>query len=129
MLKLKITMAVFGAILGIEGLLDLTFPIQRAAGLGLKACATQAQLALTVLGATWLVVGGWIIAAACDPVRHRSWVHFVITMPVALMLALLLAAARGSVAIREIAVEMALNGVFLLLFIAFLPRSAAKTNA
>jgi hypothetical protein len=50
---LKITMAVFGAILAIEGILDMTLPVQRAAGMALGECASHPQLPIEILGATW----------------------------------------------------------------------------
>lgn len=78
---LKLTMFVFGAIVAMEGILDVALPVQRAAGMGLTQCASQAQLPMAVLGATWLAAGVWTIAAARDPLRHLSWVKFALTFP------------------------------------------------
>jgi hypothetical protein len=127
--KLKITMAIVGAILAVEGILDVAFPIPRAAGMGLGHCARQAQLPVIVLGVTWFAVGVWIIVTARDPLRHRSWVKFTLTLPFALMFALVLAAWRGIVAVREIALELALNALFAALLIAFAPRGQARPNS
>lgn len=123
MRKLKAMMIVFGAILAIEGLLDLVFPVQRAAGMGLGPCAEHAQLPMAVLGATWLVAGVWSIASARDPLRHLNWVKFVLTLPLALMLGLLLAVLRGDVAGRQVAVDIAVDAFFVLAFVAFYPRN------
>ena len=119
---LKITMVVFGAILGIEGVLDIALPVQRAAGMGLGECASLAQLPMTVLGATWLVAGAWTIAGARDPLRHLNWVKFALTFPLVLLLALTGAALRGGVAFRQVAVDIVVDALFVVLFIVFFPR-------
>lgn len=126
MRKLKITMTVFGAILALEGILDVALPIERAAGMGLGTCAQQAVLPVIVLGATWFVLGAWLIVAARDPSRHLSWVKFAISLPLALMLGLGLVALRGAVAVRQIALELALNALFVVLLLAFYPRERAS---
>jgi len=121
---LKITMVVFGAILALEGILDLALPVQRAAGMGLGECASHAQLPMAVLGATWIVVGTWTIVAARDPSRHLNWVKFAVTFPLVLLLALAAAALRGDVALRQVAIDIVVDGLFVALFIAFYPRVA-----
>jgi hypothetical protein len=126
--RFQITMAIFGAILGIEGILDMAIPVARAAGMGLGLCAEQAQLAMSVLGATWLVVGAGIILAARNPSRNYGWVNFVVALPIALILGLVLAALRGGVAIRQIALELGLNALFVMLLITFFPRSSTRPN-
>ena len=123
---LKVTMVVFGAILSIEGILDIALPVQRAAGLGLDACASQAQLAMAVLGATWLVAGAWTIIGARDPLRHLNWVKFAMTLPAALLLALAGAALRGHVAFRQVAIDIGVNALFVVLFVVFFPREKAR---
>ncbi len=122
MLKLKVTMTIFGAILLIEGLLDLLFPIQRAVGMGLGPCAQHAQLPMAVLGATWLVAGAWTVISARDPQRHLNWVKFALTLPLALMLGLLIAVARGDIALRKVAIDIVFDALVVLLFVAFFPR-------
>lgn len=121
---LKVTMVVFGAILGIEGILDIVLPVQRAAGMGLGECAAHAQLPMAVLGATWLAVGAWTIAAARDPLRHLNWVRFALTFPIVLLLTLVGAALRGDVAFRQIAVDIGFDVLFAMLFLVFYPRGA-----
>lgn len=121
---LKIAMVAFGAILLLEGVLDLALPVQRAAGLGLGQCASHAQLAMAVLGATWVVAGAWTIAAARAPSRHLAWVKFALTLPLALGLALSGAALRGYVSFRQVAPDIGFDALFVVLFAAFYPRSA-----
>jgi hypothetical protein len=119
---LKVTMVVFGAVVCIEGILDIALPVQRAAGMGLDQCAAHAQLPMVVLGATWLVGGAWTIAAARDPLRHLNWVKFALTFPLVLLLALTGAALRGDVAFRQVVIDIAFDAFFVVLFIVFFPR-------
>ncbi len=121
---LKITMGVFGAILVLEGVLDLALPMERAVGLGLGQCASHAQLAMAVLGATWVVAGGWTIAAARNPARHIGWVKFALTLSLALGVALSVQALRGYVAFGQVASDIGFDALFVGLFIAFFPRRA-----
>lgn len=126
---LKITMAVFGAVLAIEGILDIVLPGPRAAGIGLGDCASRAPLALAILGTTWLVAGLWIMIAARDPLRHLLWVKFALTLPLGLLLALAGTALRGHVAFRQIAVDIVFNAIFFVLFLVLYPRGARATGA
>jgi hypothetical protein len=124
---LKVTMIVFGAIVAVEGLLDVVLPVQRAAAMGLGPCASQAQLPMTVLGATWLIAGVWIVAGARDPVRYLNTVRFSLAFPLLLALALLGAALRGHVPLRQVAFEIALDALFVVLFVVFYPRGKATS--
>jgi hypothetical protein len=115
-------MVVFGAILAIEGILDIALPVQRAAGMGLGQCASQAQLPMAILGATWLVAGVWTIVGARDPLRHLNWVKFALTFPFVLLMALAGAALRGDVPFRQVAIDIVFDALFVVLFIVFFPR-------
>ncbi len=121
---LKVTMVVFGAILALEGILDIVLPVQRAAGMGLGECAPHAQLPMAILGATWLATGAWTIAAARDPLRHLNWVRFTLTFPLVLLLTLAGAALRGDVAFRQVAIDIGVDALFVMLFLVFYPRGA-----
>jgi hypothetical protein len=120
---LKITMIVFGAVLVIEGILDIAFPTQRAAGMGLGECAAQATLPMFVLGASWVAAGAWTVAAGLDPLRNLSWVKFALTLPSALLVVLLLAAALGKVPLAKIAVDLVFDALFITLTLVFYPRA------
>lgn len=126
---LKITLAVFGAVLAIEGILDIVLPVPRAAGMGLGDSASHAQLAMAILGATWLAAGLWIIIAARDPLRHLNWVKFALTLPLVLLLTLTGAALRGHVAFRQVAIDIVFNVIFFVLFLVFYPRGARAQGA
>ncbi|HET8938304.1 MAG TPA: hypothetical protein VFN67_32895 [Polyangiales bacterium] len=120
---LKITMSVFGAILAIEGILDIALPEQRALGMGLEQkFAQHAQMPMTILGATWLAIGAWIIVGARDPLRHINWVKFVLTFPLVLLLVLVSSALRGHVSFQQILVDLVFDALFFVLFLAFYHR-------
>ncbi len=122
-------MAVFGAVLSIEGILDIVLPVPRAAGMGLGDSASHAQLAMAILGATWLAAGLWIIIASRDPLRHRNWVKFALTLPLVLLFALTGAVLRGHVAFRQVAIDIIVNVIFIVLFLVFYPRGARADGA
>ncbi len=117
-------MIILGAILCVEGVLDMVFPTQRAAGMGLGRCASQAQVPVTILGATWIAAGAWTIAGARDPVRHLSWVKFILTLALMLILALSGAVVRGNVPFRAVAIDIGVNALFVALLLAFYPRQS-----
>lgn len=123
---LKITMVVFGTILGIEGVLDIALPAQRAQGMGLDQCASQAQMPLAILGATWVVAGLWIIIGARDPVRNLHAVKLALSLPLALLLALVVLAVRGDVSLQDVAIDIGFDALFFVLFLVFYPRPLAQ---
>ncbi len=119
---LKVTMIVMGAVLCIEGILDMALPAQRAAGMGLGQCASHAQLPVALLGETWIAAGAWTIAAAREPLRHLNWVRFTLTLAVLLIVALSGAVLRGNVAFQAVAIDIAANALFVALLLVFYPR-------
>jgi hypothetical protein len=125
---LQITMALFGVILVLEGGLDIALPVQRAEGMGLAQCAQSAQLPMTILGATWLLCGGWLLAAVRDPLRHLDAVKLALAFPLVLLLALVGAVLRGYIAFQQIAVDIGFDVLFFVLFLVFFPRGAALTR-
>jgi hypothetical protein len=126
---LEVTMAVFGAILCIEGTLDIALPEARAVGMGLDGCASHAQLPMAILGATWLAAGAWIVAGARDPIRHLDRVKFALAFPIVLLLTLTGAALRGHVAFSQVAIDMGFDALFAVLFFVFYPRGARAAAA
>ncbi len=122
MRALKITMFLFGLSLAFEGILDIIMPVPRAEGMGLQDCAGRSQLPMAILGATWLLVGGWIVSAARDPLRHLHTVKLARVFPLALLFALIVSVMRGDVPLREVAIDIAFNVLFVLLFLTFYAR-------
>jgi len=114
-------MFVFGAVLVLEGILDIVLPTERAAGLGLEECSSQAQLVMAVLGVSWMLAGAGILLTARDPLRHLSWVRFALSFPLALLLALAGTVIVGDVGFETVAVDIAVNLLFVALFLAFYP--------
>jgi hypothetical protein len=55
-------------------------------------------------------------------VRHLNWVKFAITFPLALLMALAGAVLRGAVPLRQVAVDITFDALFVVLFCVFYPR-------
>ena len=125
---LKMTMVLLGGVLCIEGTLDIALPAQRAAGMGLDKCASNAQLPMAILGATWIAAGAWTAAGARDPLRHLNWVKFALTLPLMLLVALVVEVLRGDVTFQGVAVDAAFNALFVTLFIIFYPRGTTRSS-
>jgi len=119
---LKIAMFLFGAVLALEGTLDIVLPEQRAKMLGLADAAEHAQLPMAILGATWIASGLWVIVAAGDPRRHLDCLKFAITLPALLFAALAYSALRGCVAFGQVSIDLAFDALFVLVFLALYPR-------
>jgi hypothetical protein len=117
---LKLTMFLFGVVLVIEGVLDLVVPGQRAKLVGLSDSSHPA-LVLSILGATWVSAGAWIIVGATDPKRHRALLGLAMTLPALLILGLTICARRGGVAFGEISVDLIVNAAFLAALLATRP--------
>jgi uncharacterized protein YjeT (DUF2065 family) len=109
---LKLTMFLFGLVLVIEGLLDLVIPEQRAKLVGLSD-ASHPALVLSILGATWIAAGAWIMVGARDPQRHRALLGLAISLTALLLIALFICAQRGGVPFGEIRVDLFVNAAFL----------------
>lgn len=119
---LKVIMTVFGLVLILEGLLDIVVPEQRASIMGSGGSSSSAMFYMTILGATWVAAGFWVMAAGRDPSRHLNWVKFVITLPVLLLLALIFSIVRGYVSFDQVAVDLVSDAVFALSLLALYPR-------
>lgn len=118
---LKIVMIIFGAVLILEGLLDIIMPNQRASLIASGGSTRSAVFLMMILGATWVAAGFWVVAAGRDPLRHVNWVKFVITLPVLLSLVLILSIIRGYVGLNQVVIELALDAGFALTFLALYP--------
>ncbi len=119
---LKVIMVFFGLVLILEGLLDIVMPEQRASIIGSSGSAGSTMFYMTILGATWVAAGFWVMAAGRDPSRHLDWVKFVITLPVLLLLVLIFSIVRGYVSFDQVAIDLVLDAVFALSLLALYPR-------
>lgn len=123
---LKVVMIIFGAVLIIEGLLDIVIPEQRAMLLGIGDGAGYVMFYMTLLGATWVAVGFWVLVAGLNPLQHLFWVRFSITLPVLLSLILGYSSIRGYVSFDLVAIDLIMNIVFALTFLVLYPWRASS---
>jgi hypothetical protein len=125
---LQVVLALFAIALTLEGLLDLALPIERAQGLGLGDRASQAQLAMEILGATWFAAGICTLAILRDPAAHPSWLRFLVVLPLSLVVALGIAVVRGHARFADVAIDLVVDVVFATL-IAVLARSVRRSRS
>lgn len=119
---LKVIMIIFGFVLILEGLLDIIMPAQRASIISSDVNASSVLFYMTILGATWVAAGIWVVAAGRNPSQHINWVKFVITLPVILSIILIFSIMRGYVGLNQVIVDLVLDGVFALSLLALYPR-------
>jgi uncharacterized protein YjeT (DUF2065 family) len=124
---LKVIMIIFGLVLILEGLLDIIIPDQRASIIETGGSASSIMFYMTILGATWVAAGFWVVAAGRDPSRHINWVKFVITLPVLLSIVLIFSIIRGYVSFDQVVIDLVLDAVFALSLLALYPWKS-KTN-
>lgn len=117
----KVIMAIFGSVLILEGLLDVVMPAQRASMFEPGGSSASVLFYMTILGATWVAAGIWVVAASRDPARHVSAVKFVITLPTLLSMALIFSILRGYVGLGQVIIELALDAFFALSLLALYP--------
>lgn len=125
---LKVIMVILGIILIVEGLADIVIPGQRLSLMGAGENAGYMMAFMTILGATWVAAGIWIVAAGRDPLRHINWVKFVITLPLLLAFALAYSIIKGYVTFDQVAIDLVLDFVFALALFALYRRRAAIIN-
>jgi uncharacterized protein YjeT (DUF2065 family) len=116
---LKVVMIIFGLVLVLEGLLDIAIPGQRASAIG--PGGSSVMFFMTILGATWVAAGFWVVAAGRNPARHINWVKFAITLPVLLSIVLVFSIVRGYVGLDQVAIDLVLDAAFALTFLALYP--------
>ncbi len=118
---LKVIMVIFGFVLILEGLLDIIVPNQRASIIETSNSTGSVMFYMTILGATWAAAGFWVVAASRDPSRHINWVKFVITLPVLLSVVLIISIIRGYVTFDQVVIDLVLDAVFAISFLALYP--------
>lgn len=118
---LKVTLIVFGAVLILEGLIDIIIPDQRARLMGLGEIAGYVKLLMAILGATWVAVGVWLIVAGREPLLHINWVKFAITKCILVVVVSLSSIILGYVNFSQGGPLVILDAVFAVAFLAFYP--------
>jgi hypothetical protein len=122
MLKaLKVIMIIFGAVLIIKGLQDVILPGMMIKALGLEEPPLYLYQIKTVMGASMIAVGVWIIIAMRDLLRNIIWVKFAITRCVLGVAAYVYSIIQGYVSFSGCAMFLIIDAIFAVLFLAFYP--------
>jgi len=122
---LKVITVILGIILIAEGVLDIVIPEQRLSMMGTGENAGYVMAYMTLLGATWVAAGIWVVAAGRDPLRHINWMKFVITLPLLLALALTCSIIKRYVTFDQVAIDLVVDIGFAVVLFVLYPRRAA----
>jgi hypothetical protein len=73
-------------------------------------------------------VGVWVIVASRDPLRHISWVKFVITMSIIAVIAGVYSIIQGYVEFSQVMVSTLFDGISAVVFLALYPWRAKPSE-
>ena len=125
---LKVVMIVYGALMILMGLLDITMHDLVAKMYGFGEVASYAKWMGEVIGAIFIAIGVWVIVAGRDPLRHINWVKFVITVSLLAVVVSVHSILVGYVDFSQIKVSIIFDGIFAVAFLALYPWRAARSG-
>ncbi len=129
MLKaLKVTMIVWGVIHILLGLVLIVAPHQAASMMGFGEIAGFGMYVATLWGAALLAASIWIIVAGRNPLRHITWVKFVILLSLLGLVVQLYSVLQGAVDFSQAGVGIIEDAVFAAAFLIFYPWRAARVS-
>jgi|WetSurMetagenome_2_1015567.scaffolds.fasta_scaffold509805_1 hypothetical protein len=126
---LKALLIIYGVILVVLGIGLVIFPEQTASSLlSFDNLASSAKLFAGMLGAVYIAVGIYLAAAGGDPLRHISWVKFII-LKIGLSLAFIVyALSRSYVETNALNISMlVVDFIFGLAFLITYPWRSTRT--
>jgi hypothetical protein len=125
---LKATMIVFGVVEICFGLGFLFFMPAMGAMLGFEKGPDYIQYMGALLGLTLIPISIFIIAAACNPLKHIYWVKFAIWWSVAGVLAALYSMIMGYVNFGQAGMGTIWDALVAVALLIFYPWRAAKQS-
>ena len=123
---LKVVLIVYGVIHISFGLALIVVPHQAASMMGFGEIAGFGAYTAALWGAGLLAASVWVIAAGRDPLRHITWVKFVILLSVLRLVVQLYSFVQGSVDFSQAGVGIIIDAVFAAAFLVFYPWCAAR---
>jgi hypothetical protein len=81
-----------------------------------------------IIGAMFIAIGVWVIAAGRDPLRHINWVKFVITVSLLAVVVSAHSILVGYVDFNQVAGSIIFDGIFAVALLALYPWRAARTG-
>lgn len=123
---LKVLLVIFGVVEIVLGVLLSAFPDTAASMTGVNEVSGYLKYTMASLGISLIVPSVFIIIAAWDPLRHINWVKFTIVWCILGALAGLVSVILGDVEFSDAGMQIIMDAVFAVLFLALYPYRMAK---
>jgi len=123
---LKVALIVFGVIEILLGLSLIITPDQAASTFGVSEVSGYLKYLIAQLGTCLISFSVFLIVAARDPLRHINWVKFAIVICILGAAAGLYAVVQGAVAFSQAGMQIIMDFVFAVVFLALYPYRAVK---
>ena len=123
---LRVVLIVWGAIHILLGLALIVTPYQAASMMGFGEIADFGVYVAPLWGAALIAASVWLIVAGRDPLRHISWVKFVILLSILGLVVQLYSVMQGTVDFSQAGVGIIEDAVFAVAFLALYPYRAAR---
>ena len=125
---LRVTMIVFGTIGILAGLSWIIIPVQAIEMYGFEQLSDYVRWFMALGGSSFVAAGVWVIIAARDPLRHISWVKFVILKSLLFVAVTAYSIIRGYVDFSQVGVMLIAFTVLAAAFLAFYPWSVVRSK-
>ena len=125
---LKVVLIVFGVIEILLGLSLVIFPDQAASMAGVSEASGYLIYTMASLGMCLIAPSVFLIVAARDPLRHINWVNFAILWCILGVVGGLYAIIRGVVGFSQVGMQIIMDAIFAVVFLALYPYRAAKSS-
>ena len=125
---LKIVMIIYGVLLILMGLLDITMHDLVIQMYGFSEGPSYVLWMGEVIGALFIAIGVWVIVAGRDPLRNIYWVKLVITVCILGLAVTIHSILVGYVDFSQVVGSIIYDGVFAVAFLALYPWRAASNG-
>ena len=125
---LKVVLIVYGALMILMGLLDITAHDLVTEMYGFGEVASYVKWMGELIGAIFIAIGVWVIVAGRDPLRHINWVKFVITVSLLAEVVHIHSILVGYVSFSQVGGGIIFDGIFAVALLALYPWRAARSS-
>ena len=125
---LKIVLIIFGVVEILLGLMMIVAPEQAADMAGISDVSDYLRYTMASLGVCLIAPSVFLIVAAGDPLRHINWVKFAILWCILGVAAGLYAFFQGFVTFEQAGMQIIMDAVFAVAFLALYPYGKAKSS-
>jgi hypothetical protein len=123
---LKVVLIVFGVIEILLGLSLVIIPDQAASMAGVSEVSGYLIYTMASLGMCLIAPGVFLIVAARNPLRHINWVKFAILWCILGVVGGLYSIVRGALDFNHVGMQIIMDAVFALVFLALYPYRTVK---